>query len=123
MTPNDSNPLSHSDSLANPLHLAAIWITRLFDISPLGIMQVDREDKLLYINPKGLDILGLNSWNDKSLRDIFPDDTSYAVIQDKLSGQLQGFSEEYQIEITRLNDLKRISICISAMPIAPDGTQ
>lgn len=103
------------------VQLTATWIARVFDKCPLGILQVSGDGKVLYLNPTGLQLCGLDTWENKTIRDLFPDEKTYNFILHQLSARLQGFSDEYEVELTRPDNLKRIPIRVAAMPVVTNA--
>lgn len=88
----------------------------VFDKSPLGIVKVNVRERITYANPKALEIFGIDRWEDKSLKEIFPDDDTYAIVRSQFKKRKLGLSDEYETTITRPNDGRKIPIKISAMP-------
>ena len=115
----NSSPAPTGSSLSIP----GTWIERVFDKSRLGILQLDSEWKVLYANNAAMRICGWESWLDKRLEDLFQDDKTREVIRNQMALRQQGFGDEYEIEIVRLNTQKRIPVRVAGMPVmASDGT-
>jgi len=109
---------SGDQAQANSVGIAGSWIGEVFDASPLGILQVDLSGRVMYLNEKGLSIWGLKGWEGKTVRDLFSDEATYGQIQAHMAKRRQGKSEEYEVEITRASDKKRIPIKIAGWPVA-----
>jgi len=88
----------------------------IFDKSPLGIVRTNHLEQFTYANPKALDICGIDTWENKNIKDIFPDEKNYSKIKSHLDQRKMGLSDEYEVEITRLDDKKWIPVKISATP-------
>jgi PAS domain S-box-containing protein len=111
-----------SDSPDIRFGLGESWIAEVFDKCPLGIVQTDHDGKLLYLSNTGISISGIVDWESKSLRDIFADEETFTFVQKQIQTRPRGMSEEYEGEITRQSDGKKIPIRISAMPVtSPEG--
>jgi PAS domain S-box-containing protein len=114
--------LSPEDSGQSSLDISLHWIAHVLDRSPLGVFQTDLEGRLLYANPKAKDICGLRNWRNTSVHTLFPDPVAWATVQAQLLSRLQGFSDEYEVEIARLDDGRRVPIKVAAMPVCtPDS--
>jgi len=88
----------------------------IFNKSPFGIIKVDTAERFTYANFKALEMFGMNEWGNKELKDVFPDDDNYMILKRQLEKRKMGLSDEYEIELTRLSDEKRIPVKISAIP-------
>ena len=77
----------------------------LYENLPVGLVQVDKELKFRYANPKFLEILGLNNneWQDKTLWDFLPDETNRRIIEDQIKERRQGKRGAYTVTFTRKN--------------------
>jgi PAS domain S-box-containing protein len=88
----------------------------IFDKSPLGITRVNLKGQITYLNRKATEVLGMEKWEGMTLRDVFPDEENYGKVLDQLKKRERGLSSEYEAEITRVNDKKRVPVMISASP-------
>jgi len=95
---------------------ATEMMMKIFDKSPLGIAKVNLKEQITYLNRKAFEIMGMDKWEQKALRDVFPDEKNYKIVRSELKRRKKGMSDEYEIEITRLNDKKRVPVMISAFP-------
>lgn len=95
---------------------ATEMMMKIFDKSPLGIAKVNLKEQITYLNRKAFEIMGMDKWEQKALRDVFPDEENYKIVRSELKRRKKGVSDEYEIEITRLNDKKRVPVMISAFP-------
>jgi PAS domain S-box-containing protein len=112
---------SEMQSQAIPSGIAGSWIGQVFDASPLGILHVDLSGRVLYMNEKSLSIWGFEGWEGKTIRDLFTDEATYRQIQSHIAKRRQRVSEEYEVEITRSSDGKRIPIRIAGWPLGTPG--
>ncbi|MCK4817986.1 GAF domain-containing protein, partial [bacterium] len=90
---------------------------KIYDMSPLGIVKLDTKGAFTYANAKALEICGTDTLQGKTVKDILPDEKNFATVETNLARRKTGLSDEYELEITRLNDGKRIPLVISAMPV------
>jgi PAS domain S-box-containing protein len=88
----------------------------IMDRSPFGVLRLDLHLRLTYANPKGLEILGMDTWEGRTIRDVVPDAKNFQIIRRQLARRRRGLVDEYQVEITRFTDKERIPVMISAMP-------
>jgi PAS domain S-box-containing protein len=91
-------------------------VNQVFDKAPLGVLKTNRKGKIIYANPSMMYMCGMDNWQGKKLRDIAPDKKNYEKVSKGLEKRLKGISGEYNIEITRIDDKKRIPVRISAFP-------
>src|SRR6266850_2092173 len=96
------------------------WIASIFDQSPVGIVRTDLLFRLIYANRKAAEIFGLDSWESLNIRDLVPNRETMELLEEKLANRQRGLSEEYEAEILRQSDGRRVPIKITAMP-AMDG--
>ncbi|MFX0196427.1 MAG: PAS domain S-box protein [Candidatus Hodarchaeota archaeon] len=87
-----------------------------FDRFGLAIAKVNIKCQITYLNRKARELLGMEKWEGRTLRDLFPDEMNYKIVRAKLESRKKGSSSEYRAEITRLCDKKRVPVMISAMP-------
>ncbi|MFX1554585.1 MAG: PAS domain S-box protein [Promethearchaeota archaeon] len=90
--------------------------TEIFEQSPFGIAKVNLKEQITYLNYSGLKILGMDKREKKTLRDVFPDEKNYKKVREQHQSRKKGLSSEYEAEITRISDKKRVPVMISAMP-------
>lgn len=88
----------------------------IFDKARFGITKVNLKEQITYLNHAAFEILGMDKWEEKTLRDIFPDEENYNTVKSHFETRKKGFSDEYKVEITRVRDKKRVPVMISAMP-------
>jgi PAS domain S-box-containing protein len=89
----------------------------LLDRFPVGVSrQTLKGGEFTYMNPAALRLLGLERWEGMTLRDILPDDENYSIVSNHLEKRREGLRDEYEIEITRPKDPKRIPVSIAAVP-------
>jgi PAS domain S-box-containing protein len=93
------------------------WISTVFDNSPVGILRVDTDLNIVYANRVMLGIAGLVDWQGKRIQDIVSDQRSLNLINAKFVNRLKGLTEEYEMEITRADDGKKIPVAVAAMPL------
>ncbi len=93
------------------------WIISIFDSSPLGVVSVNMDRQILYANPKALEIFGVETWLGKTVRDLIPDQENLAIVDSQLAKRQKGLSDEYEVQITRFRDGKRIPVKVAAMPV------
>jgi PAS domain S-box-containing protein len=116
-----SKRYSRSKSLdASPVPLEGI--EAVFDSSPLGIVRVNLKLDITYANRALLDITGMTDWTGTNIHDIVPDEQNFARISSRFRRRRKGFSDQYEIELTRVNDGKRIPVKVAAMPVR-DGSK
>src|SRR5580765_6236549 len=92
------------------------WIARTFDASPLGILRIGLDFGITYANKKAMDMCGINSFEGRSVLDFVPDEQSSSLLKEKLANRQKGISEEYETEIVRLSDNRRLPVKVAAMP-------
>src|SRR5215831_18155225 len=92
------------------------WIARTFDASPLGILRVDLNFGITYANKKAMEMCGIGSFGGRSVLEFVPDENTIALLREKLANRQKGLSEEYESEIVRESDHRRIPIKVAAMP-------
>ncbi|HYK90724.1 MAG TPA: GAF domain-containing protein [Acidobacteriota bacterium] len=92
------------------------WINRQFDASPLGIVRVNLDFKITYANKKAMEICGIESWDKRSILEFVPDQSTMSLWREKLDNRLKGLSEEYETEVVREPDHRRIPVRVAAMP-------
>ena len=89
----------------------------LLDRFPMGVSkQTLKGGEFTYMNSAGLRLLGLKRWEGMTLRDVLPDDENYSKVSDHLEKRYAGLDDEYEIEITRPTDQKKIPVSIAAVP-------
>jgi PAS domain S-box-containing protein len=92
-----------------------------FDRSPEGIVRfrADGLQTITYVNPKAAAILGArpDALKGRSIWDLVPDEPNRAVIREQFEHRLRGDSGEYEVEITRLDDRRKVPVCIVAIPL------
>src|ERR1700751_5200915 len=92
------------------------WVASFFDESPVGIVRTDLQLRLKYANKKAMEICGISSWENLTILYLVPNGESMALFEEKLANRQKGLSEEYEAEILRKSDGRRLPIKITAMP-------
>ena len=92
------------------------WIARTFDASPLGIVRVGLDFRMTYANKKAMEMCGISSFEGQSVLDFVPDQKTKSLLEEKLANRQRGLSEEYETEILRASDHRRLPIKVAAMP-------
>jgi PAS domain S-box-containing protein len=93
------------------------WIFDVFDKSPLAIAQMDPLGQIKYMNNVAMELSGLRKWRRKSIEALFPDVDNRAIVREQLARRNKGFSDEYEVELTRHDNGARVPIKVAAMPI------
>jgi len=108
----------HRGGYAGMVDLALFMKTQLeiFDRSILGIVKVSTEGEFTYLNRSALDACGMEAWKGMTIKDVFPDEKNYSIVNEQLQSRRIGFSDEYEIDITRLNDKKLVPVKVAAIP-------
>jgi PAS domain S-box-containing protein len=88
----------------------------IFDKFPLGVSKLTLNGEFTYMNPAGLRMLGLETCEGMTIRDIFPDHETYSEISMKLQERGEGHTYEYQIKLTRPQDGRKVPVMIAAVP-------
>ncbi len=89
---------------------------KVFDKSPLSVAKVNRSGEITYLNQKALEMLGLDRFEKKTLKDVFRDKKNLGIVEKQLKKRKRGLSNEYEVEVTRFSDKKRIPVMVSASP-------
>lgn len=92
------------------------WIARTFDTSPLGILRIGLDFRITYANKKAMDICGIASFAGRRVLEFVPDEKTIKLLKEKLANRQKGLSEEYETEIVREYDGRRIPVTVAAMP-------
>ncbi len=89
----------------------------IFGKFSLGVTkQTLDEGAFTYMNDAALGILGLEKWEGRTLRDVFPDDKDYLEVKKHLIERSMGKSGEYTVEAMRPVDRKKFPVSIAAVP-------
>lgn len=88
----------------------------LLDRSNLGILSADLHGQITYANKAVLRTLGTDSWKGKTVEDFVGNPEALSTVQLQSGRRRQGLSDEYDIEISRMSDGKRMPVKISAFP-------
>ena len=91
---------------------------RIFSESPLGIVRVDDTRRLIYANRTARDILGIGDGAIEHLTiwDLVSSESARRVLEEQVKLRDQGLSNEYLLEITRLNDRESLPLTVASMP-------
>jgi PAS domain S-box-containing protein len=89
---------------------------RVFEKSPLGIIRVNRNMEVIYANQAALDMTGAKRAEGWELFDIVPDDENRAILGNQFERRMKGASDEYVIEIKRVDDGRTVPVRIAATP-------
>jgi PAS domain S-box-containing protein len=82
-----------------------------------GIIKVDQNKAVIYANQPMLDLMGVHNWQGLNLEDLLPDPENYQIIQEQIIKRLtEQTANEYDIEITRLDDGRKIPVSVVAIP-------
>jgi PAS domain S-box-containing protein len=114
-------------NLSSPHHpdgtsIANTWIARVFDSCPLGIVQIDLAGRIQYANAQAASMMGMPQWAGKTLFDLVLDPATSDLVRSQLSERLQGVTGDYQLEIKRADDGRKIAIQVAAMPVGEPGS-
>ena len=91
---------------------------RIFDKTPLGILRLNTMQEITYMNQTMLDLCGLESWADKTLRNIISDDRNWSIVQKQLKRRFsKRLSDEYELEIIRSDGKRRLPVMVWATPV------
>jgi PAS domain S-box-containing protein len=88
----------------------------ILDKFPLAVAKLTLKGEFTYMNPVALRVFGLEGWEGRTTRDIFPNDETHSKVISQLARRQAGLSDEYEIEITRPSDRKKVPVSIAAMP-------
>src|SRR5438132_6846970 len=103
-------PMTRSDG---PLHPDAI---KALERCPLGIMQLNAQQEVVYANEAALALSGWRSYAGRTVRDLIGDEGTFQRFQSTFQERLRGIATEYELEFTRA-DGRRIPVRIAATPI------
>src|ERR1700741_4684101 len=115
-TPEPFSPPSAFDTGSNVfLKIRALegWVACIFDESPVGIVRTDLQLRLKYANKKAMEICGISSWENINILDLVPNSETVELLKEKLANRQRGLSEEYEVEVLRKSDGRRIPIKIT----------
>jgi PAS domain S-box-containing protein len=99
---------------------------RVFERSPLGILQANLSGEITYANEMLLEIMGIEEWKGKTIKDIIGPGDALSQVEEGLERRKRGLSDEYQVDIIR-PDKQMVPVMISAGPVTdlnrkPTGT-
>lgn len=86
----------------------------IFARSKLGIFKSNANGEITFVNRKGMDIAGIDSFDGLTLFELFPDPTNRAIVIDQMDRRRSGLSDEYTVEATRINDGVRVPVSVSS---------
>lgn len=91
---------------------------KIFNESPLGIVRLDDRRRLIYANRMAREILGIGNGaiENWTIWDLVPSEGPRRLLEEQIKLRDQGLSNEYLIEITRLNDRESVPITVASMP-------
>lgn len=104
---------AHITDITRPVELQ----NKVFDQSLMGIIKLDHRGNVTFANKSMQQLVGTTDWRNRSVRDFLPDEKTWEMVQEKLAKRISiGKSEEYELEVKRLNDQKLIPVMVSAFP-------
>lgn len=89
--------------------------TEMLNKTPFGMARVDFEGRFKYANPKALEIFGLETWEGRTLWEVFQDE-DHKIVAAQLELREQGQGDEYEADVTRVSDRRRIPVKIYSRP-------
>jgi PAS domain S-box-containing protein len=90
----------------------------IFDGSPLGIVERDMDNRILYANKAALEMMGSDHYEGLTLADIFSDEQAKKVLADQTEERRKGLLGNYQITLTRLDNAHRkVDVEITGLPM------
>jgi PAS domain S-box-containing protein len=96
------------------------WMASVFEESPVGIVRSDLLFRIVYANKKAMEIFGVESWENLNILDLVPNRETMELLEEKIGNRQRGLSEEYDADVVRPSDGRRVPIKMTAMP-AMDG--
>ena len=115
-----STPQFHSGFFDSP-GVSHEWIATVFDNSPLGILRVNLNLEITYANRAMMEIAGLDDWNGKTVQDLIPGNANLELVKERFANRRRGLSEQYEAELERIDDGRRVAVTIAAMPLFSTG--
>ncbi len=92
-------------------------LKKTFDRLPWGIIKANREQEITYADRQMCEIAGTDALEGRKIRDLFPDDKNYSIVTSQLKKRfIEQRANEYEVELTRLNDKVKVPISITAFP-------
>jgi PAS domain S-box-containing protein len=88
----------------------------MFNRFPLGVIKLNLDGKFTYMNPVALQLLGIDHFEGKTIRDVFPDKENYSKVKEKISKREKLESDDYEVVGTRWVDGVKVPIRVTAMP-------
>jgi PAS domain S-box-containing protein len=91
---------------------------RIFDEAPLGIVRLDDKRSLIYANRTAREILGIGEAAIEGLTiwEFVSSEDARSILKEQAKLRDQGLSNEYPLEIRRLNDRESVPITVASMP-------
>ncbi len=89
---------------------------RVYERSPLGIIRVNGDLEFTYANRAALDMIGVESLTGVDISDFIRDEKHRRTIMQQFERRKQGESDEYEIEINRMDDGRTVPVSIAATP-------
>ncbi len=91
--------------------------TQIFDRQPLGIVRYSGH-QITYANSRAAEIFGREAARlvGMSIWDLVPDAKNRRIVGKQLKKRMAGVSEEYEAEVTRLDNGRRLPVLIAGSP-------
>jgi PAS domain S-box-containing protein len=98
------------------------WIASTFEHSPVGVVRIDLDFRILYANKKALEIFGIDSYASRGVFEFLHRE-AINILSEKIFSRQKGQSEEYEVNVIRASDKRDIPVKVIAMPVfGQDGT-
>jgi PAS domain S-box-containing protein len=89
---------------------------RVFERSPLGIIRVNGNLEFTYANRAAQDMIGVKNIEGVEISDFIRDEESRKTVRQQFERRKKGQSDEYEIEINRVDDGRALPVRIAATP-------
>jgi PAS domain S-box-containing protein len=89
---------------------------KVFEKSSLGIMRLNPDREFTYVNPAVLEMTGAKSIEELHVWDLVSDEDSRKILAEQFERRKKGLSDEYKIEIRRVDDGRSVPVSIAATP-------
>lgn len=91
---------------------------KIYEKSDLGILRVDRDERIRYANAEALRLMGTESYEGLFVESVFPDSKNLHIVRRQLESRKWNVSTEYDVELTSLDDRnRRVPAKIVGLPI------
>ena len=111
----DTAQTSNRRSISVPSAILYPWV---FDYTPLGVIKVDTNGNCEYANKKFNAIAGSLGFAGHNLRELFPDESNRAVIDEQLRRRFEDRRpDDYDVVLTRLDNQRSVPVRVAATPV------